>query len=444
MEAILRAIKKILPASVIGALRGPYHFLLAYAAAARFWFPGRGLMVIGVTGTKGKTTVVRLLHEVLSASGASVVSVSSLEYRIGQTAVPNTLKMTMPGRFFIQRLLRRGVTAGCRYAVVEVTSQGIVQFRHRGIPFAGAVMTNIAPEHIEAHGGFEPYLRAKLDLFWRLPRDGIAVLNTDDRQWQRFSAATPARAVSYSRESIVIGGKRWSISDLAINKDGITFALGGTPVRSPLLGTFNFYNILAAITVGLSQGLAPERITAAIERVAGVPGRMEFVARDPVAAVVDYAHTPDSLEAVYTSLKGLEASSRPKRSRASRHRLICVLGATGGGRDTWKRPIFGAIAEKYCDEIILTDEDPYDEDPAAIIAAVARGITTGTFREILDRREAITEALRSAGAGDTVVVTGKGAEPWMMVSNGKKNAWDDRAIVRDAIAGLLNNPARHA
>lgn len=420
-------------------MQKPYHFLLAYAAAIGFWFPSRNLIVIGVTGTKGKTTAVTLMHDVLSASGMPVASASSLQFRIGAMTMKNMTKMTMPGRFFIQRFLRRGVAAGCRYAVLEVTSQGIAQFRHRGIRFASAVMTNVAPEHIEAHGGYEPYLRAKLDLFWRLPREAAAVINGDDPAYARFSTATAAHTIFYGKEVIIIGAKRWKISDVVIGADGIAFSVAGQTFHSSLVGAFNFYNILAAITVGLSQGIALERIAAVIKKVAGVEGRMEFVAREPVRVVVDYAHTPDSLKAVYAFLKG-----EPHKRKKKNARLICVLGAAGGGRDTGKRTAFGRIAEEYCDEVILTNEDPYDENPIMILADIEKGIPTTynlpatTFRTILDRREAIREALRGATPGDNVVITGKGSEPWMMLAGGTKVPWDDRAMVREILQEMTS------
>ncbi|TSD02793.1 MAG: hypothetical protein Greene071436_393 [Parcubacteria group bacterium Greene0714_36] len=424
METILAKMKNLLPRRAFRFIQPPYHYILAYLAAARFWFPARRLVVIGVTGTKGKTTVVRLLHEVLASGGACVASVSSLEFRVDGNVTPNMLKMTMPGRFFLQKFLRRAVRERCRFSVVEVTSQGIAQFRHRGIRFRGAVMTNIAPEHIESHGGFEAYLRAKLDLFWRLPKEGAAVINGDDAEKPRFSAATPAHKIFYGKEAIMIGAKQWNISDAAITREGIAFSLAGQAVRSPLVGLFNFYNILAAIAVGLSHGIALERIAEAIGRVSGIAGRMEFVAHDPFSVVVDYAHTPDSLRKVYETLRR-ESSN-----------LICVLGAAGGGRDRWKRPEFGRIAAEYCAQILLTDEDPYDEDPAAILEEIVAGIPRGARAQItIDRRQAIGAALalRAAGPGDTVVITGKGSEPWMMVRDGAKVPWDDRAIVREIL-----------
>ena len=431
MEKILEKIKRAVPARLLSALSPPWHFLLALCAAFRYGFPARTIRVIGVTGTKGKTTTVHLIHEILAESGAKVASASSVRFKIGERETQNDLKMTMPGRFFTQKFLRDTARAGCRYAVLEVTSQGIAQYRHRWIRFHAAVMTNVASEHLESHGGFEKYLRAKLDLFWRLPQDSVAVINRDDPSWQRFSAATPARKMFYQKTGIERDNAARQISDVALTDRGISFRLGDTLITSPLPGEFNFYNILAAVSVGLALHIAPERIASAVARVAGVPGRMEFVRRDPFAVVVDYAHTPDSLKAVYVFLK---ENQKPKTKN---QKLICVFGAAGGGRDKWKRPEFAKIAEQFCAEIILTDEDPYDENPESILDDIQAGFSSrflqSKMSRILDRRAAIREAINRAQSGDAVIITGKGAEPWIMGPAGSKIPWDDRAVVREEI-----------
>jgi len=427
MERLLNKTKEYFPHALYRALQPMYHFVLAFAAALRYGFPSRRLVVIGITGTKGKTTVVHLAHEILQASGAKTASLSSVRFKIGEQEEINELKMTMPGRFFVQQFLRRAVQARCRYAVIEVTSQGIAQSRHRFIDFSEAVLTNVAPEHIESHGNFEKYIRAKLDLFWRLPVDAVAIINRDDLTAGRFAAAIRAHRAWYSRDRVVMHGKTWVVRDTEIKEDGISFDLGGYPFTSSLRGEFNFYNILAAVAVGLSQGISLAAITKAIQDFSGVPGRMEFVQYDPFKVVVDYAHTPDSLRSVYQTL------------RRESQRLICILGAAGGGRDRWKRPEFGRIAGEYCTEAFLTDEDPYDENAEAIIEEIIAGFSNRVARahKILDRREAIGAALRAARAGDTVVITGKGAEPWMMKARGAKIPWDDRAIVREELKKLL-------
>lgn len=433
MEKILGAIKKNIPNGLFRLLQPAYHFLLAFTAALRYGFPSRRLIVIGVTGTKGKTTVVHLTHEILQASGVKVASLSSVRFKIGAEEEKNELKMTMPGRFFVARFLHRARRARCRYAVIEVTSQGIAQSRHRFTRFHTAVMTNVAPEHIESHGNFERYLRAKLDLFWRLGPDAIAIINRDDPYAGRFSAATSAHRAWYSAAEITVQNKTWRVAERMFDHRGMAFGVHGVTFASSLRGEFNFYNILAAIAVGLSERIALEKIAAAVEKFSGVPGRMERVQQNPFTVIVDYAHTPDSLRSVYATLRG-----EGGRATARKPRLICVLGSTGGGRDRWKRPEFGRIAAEYCAETILTNEDPYDEDPAAIMEEIETGFLSAKqkksrikWQKILDRREAIAAALRMARRGDIVVITGKGAEPWLMAAAGAKIPWDDRVIARE-------------
>lgn len=396
-------------------LRRIYHFLLAYAGAFVYGFPSKRLVVIGVTGTNGKTTVVHLLHHILNSSGIKTGSVSSLQFCIGSTCEKNLLKMTMPGRFELQRFLRKCVKNGATHAVIEVTSQGVLQYRHRGIKFDYAVLTNVTPEHIEAHGGFEKYRASKLKFFEYAAKRGkkVAVVNADDPSAELFLNYPFRRKIKYSGADLIY--------------------------YNPLLGDFNKANAVAAVKVTETEGLNSNQIEQALKTFPGVPGRLEFVQREPYAVVVDYAHTPDALRKVYELLKNqqLETGSR---------RLICVLGAAGGGRDKWKRPEFGKIAAEFCDEIILTNEDPYDENPYDIINDIKGGLRLIqntkykilNTKNITDRREAIREALKFAKAGDTAIITGKGAEPWIMGPGGTKALWDDRQVVREELTKLNN------
>jgi len=197
---------------------------------------------------------------------------------------------------------------------------------------------------------------------------------------------------------------------------GVSFSVRNVKFNLNLLGKFNIYNALAAICVGLSQGVSLETCKSALEKVKTMPGRMEIVIRNPYSVIVDYAHTPTAFEKVCRTVKGSP--------------LICVLGACGGGRDKWKRSVLGKIAAKYCKEIIVTNEDPYDENPMGIIEQVAEGAGSRA-KKILDRKEAIKKALELAQPNDVVIITGKGSEPWMCVAKGKKIPWDDRKIVRE-------------
>lgn len=412
----------------------PYHFFLAFCAAILYRFPSRKLTVIGVTGTKGKTTVVELLHSILEAHSGRVASASSRRFRINKEESTNMLGMTMPGRFFLQKFFSRAVREGCIYAVIEVTSQGIEQYRHRFINFDMGVLTNIAPEHIEAHGGFEPYLRSKLDFFWRLPRAGIAVINLDDAQASRVAAACGCDKAWYSREEIECKKHLWRVRNYNSGNYGIMFDVKGHQIKSPLQGDVNVDNILAAVAASLSLRIPLDAISRGIAAVKEIPGRMQIIQNKPFRVIVDYAHTPDSLERVYQSLGKKINAGRPSR-------LVCVLGATGGGRDVWKRPEFGKIAATHCREIIITNEDPFDESPERImgdIAAGARQIAEITCIRIMsDRREAIRHAISIATEGDVVIITGKGSETFIRTAHGEKMPWSDSGVAQEELALLI-------
>ncbi|MEK7599248.1 MAG: UDP-N-acetylmuramoyl-L-alanyl-D-glutamate--2,6-diaminopimelate ligase [Patescibacteria group bacterium] len=436
MDKILGWFKKFIPLFVFNPAQPLYHWFLANFAA--FWHgrPSRDMVVIGVTGTNGKTSVVEFIFHILTAAGLKAASISSVYFRIGEEAKKNNLKMTMPGRFFMQKFLRRARNKGATYAVLEITSEGIKQFRHKNIDWDILVLTNIAPEHIEAHGSFENYRRAKEKVFagffktFRKPDVAKTIIvNADDPSTDQFLKYPADKKISY-RPSLIF--KKETAS-------GIEFEYRGRAFKTKLIGDFNLANLLAAVVACESLGISDAVSKAAVESIAGVPGRMEFIQRRPFAAVVDYAHTPDALFKVYETLKSYLVPEQALygAGKLQANKLICVLGSAGGGRDKWKRPEMGKIAARYCDEIILTNEDPYDEDPDAIICEIESGIgndESKNLRKISDRKEAIRQAISAAGAGDIVIITGKGSEPWMMGPNGQKIAWDDRQIAREAIS----------
>jgi UDP-N-acetylmuramoyl-L-alanyl-D-glutamate--2,6-diaminopimelate ligase len=404
-------IKKFIPPFLLNW----YHFLLAFWGAVLYGFPSKKLKVIGVTGTNGKTTVVNLATNILETAGFKVASLSSIKFKIGDKEWENTLKMTMPGRFKLQRFLRQAVNTGCQSAVLEVTSEGIKQHRHKFINFEVAVFTNLSPEHIEAHGGFEKYRQTKGKLFQTTKNTHI--INIDDKNAEYF-LQFPAKKKYLYQFKIQNSKCKITIQNSKFSREMNNFAL-----NLKLLGTFNIFNALAAICVGLSQGINLDICQKALEKVEGIPGRMEEVISKPFKVFVDYAFTPKALEKVYQTLKTKSG------------KMIAVLGACGGGRDKWKRPVLGEIAARYCDEVIVTNEDPYDEDPMEIIDQVAKG-AGDKAKKILDRREAIREALKLGGSEDVVVITGKGCEPWICVAKGKKIPWDDRKVVREEFQKL--------
>lgn len=404
-----------------------YHFLLSFLGAAFYVFPSKNLKIIGVTGTNGKSTVVEMISQILEEAGSKVASFSSIRFKIAGEEKENILKMTMPGRFMLQGLLRQAKNAGCEYVILEVTSEGIKQHRHRFIDFETAVFTNLTPEHIEAHGSFEKYRQAKEKLF--LVANKIHVLNLDDENVKHFLKFPAEKKYGYGlnlnsgaqdQDLKLIKAKNYQISE-----QGLNFSVDDTEFNLKLLGKFNIYNALAAICVGLSRGVDLATCSKALERMAVVPGRMEMVISKPFKVLVDYAFTPNALKKVYQTI----------RDNFNPNELICVLGAAGGGRDKWKRPVLGKLAGKYCNQVFVTDEDPYDEDPMEIIDQVSDGVGSKATK-ILDRREAIGESLRSAKTGDVVVITGKGCEPWICVANDKKIAWDDRRIAREEFEKL--------
>jgi UDP-N-acetylmuramoyl-L-alanyl-D-glutamate--2,6-diaminopimelate ligase len=340
--------------------------------------------------------------------------------------------MTMPGRFANQKFLRRAVKEKCRYALMEMTSEGAVQNRHKYIEIDAMIFTNLSKEHIEAHGSFENYREAKLKLFKAFSdsekENKVSIINADDKNAKYFAVFKADQMWFYGLDkSTDISDKvlkTLSVTDYKFTKYGMEFTLGGLDMKSKLFGKFNLYNILSAVSFARSQGIDWEIIKRAIEKFPGVRGRVEFVEEGQnFKIVVDYAHTPDSLEKLY---KTFESQNK-----------ICVLGSAGGGRDKWKRSEMGRIASENCSELILTDEDPYDENPQDIARDIAKGIKSPfKYRIVLNRREAIKEALSKAKEGEIVLITGKGTDPYIMGPDGEKVRWDDAEVVRQELKKL--------
>jgi UDP-N-acetylmuramoyl-L-alanyl-D-glutamate--2,6-diaminopimelate ligase len=428
---IKKIIKKIIPQFILNW----YYQFFPLLGGILYRFPSTRIIVIGITGTNGKSTTVQLMTDILKQAGISVASMSSVRFQIKEEVSKNKLKMTMPGRFKLQKFLRQAVNNGCQYAILEVTSEGIKQFRHKFINFKTVIFTNLEKEHIESHGSFENYKQAKKKLF-NIPNIKTSIINLDDSYADFFLDSPIKEKWGYGIKSKIQDQKSKIESqnlkivkaeEMQLFNDHSEFTVKGQKFSIPLIGEFNIYNSLAAISFGLSQGIGLDTMAKALEKTEGVSGRMEFVIKEPFRVVVDYAHTPRALENVYKTLSITKLQDDSKK-------LICVLGSCGGGRDKWKRPVFGSLASQYCDEIILTNEDPYDEDPFKIIEQVAEGIPKEIiYKNIFDRREAIKTALNMALPGDTVAITGKGGEPWICVAGGNKIPWDDRQVVREEL-----------
>lgn len=418
MEHLLRIGRAIIPQKLFAAAQPIYHYLLALSGALVYRFPARKLFVVLVTGTKGKTSTAELVNTVLEGAGFTTALVGTLRFKLGDTSEPNRYKMTIPGRWFLQRFLRRAVRAGCTHAVIEMTSEGAKQFRHKFLSPDAVIFTNIAPEHIESHGSFEKYLAAKLEIAHTLsssrkPRR-IIVANADDVHGEKFLATPNAEPHPFSLKDA---------ADLRLEPNESTFLFHGTKMHLHLPGDFNVRNTLAALTLGNTLSIPAENMAQAIAKILCIRGRMEEVGGgQPFRVIVDYAHTPDSLRAAYGAHGGV--------------RKICVLGSTGGGRDHWKRKEMGSIADEFCAEIILTDEDPYDEDPEKIVREVQSGITHVPCVIIMDRRDAIRAALKRAQTGTAVYITGKGTDPFICGRNGLKTPWDDATVARKELRAL--------
>jgi UDP-N-acetylmuramoyl-L-alanyl-D-glutamate--2,6-diaminopimelate ligase len=423
LEALLNLGRAIIPRSLFVATQPIYHQLLAITGAIIYRFPSRNIKVVAVTGTKGKTSVVEIVNAFLEEAGYKTAAASTLRFKIAEESVANKLKMTTQGRFFLQRFLRRAVSAGCQYAVIELTSEAAKQFRHRYIELDALIFTNIAPEHIESHGSYENYVNAKLEIAKQLAISKKAkkyiVVNGDDKEHHKFlSVAGNATRIVYHLEDVA----PYTTSDT-----GGSLTLDDRTIRTHLPGTFNLYNILAAASYAATQKVSVEQISEALLSFGGIRGRMERVGLQEFDVIVDYAHTADSLQAVYETF--------PNR------RKLCVLGGTGGGRDHWKRPLMGEIAANYCDEIILTDEDPYDEDPRKIVEEVAQGVKNKNkkYDVVMDRRLAIREAIKRARPNDVILITGKGTDPYIMGPKGSKTPWSDAAVAHEELANRHQN-----
>lgn len=424
-------LKKILPKDFLNL----YYKNISLLGKYLFFNPSSKLIVIGVTGTNGKSTVVDMISHLLENAGYRVGSTSTVSFKINKKEWLNDKKMTMIGRFSLQKMLRKMVKAKCDYAIIETSSEGIKQFRHLGINYDVVVFTNLTPEHLESHGGFENYKKCKLELFNHLTKqpkkylngkliDKVLVANSDDKYFSEFFKYDADKKISFSinKESDI------QAKELEL-KPKTKFRVKGINFETKLIGSFNIYNFLAAISVADSQEIKIESLQKSILNFEGTPGRMEFINEgQDFQVLVDYAPEIESLKQLYSTLDLFYYE-----------RLIHVLGSCGGGRDKNRRSILGDMAGEKADIVIVTNEDPYDDKPMEIIDNVSQGaIENGKILDkdlfkIEDRREAIKKALNLAQENDLVLLTGKGAEQFICVQDGKKIDWDERKVVRELL-----------
>ncbi|MCR4325204.1 MAG: UDP-N-acetylmuramyl-tripeptide synthetase [Patescibacteria group bacterium] len=419
----MHGLKSIVRALVPSGLLALYHFSLAYIAAAVYRHPSRDITVIGITGTDGKSSTVEFLNAILESAGRNTALSSSIRVKVGVHSSPSAGR-SMPGRLFIQNFLRRACAADCDIAIVEMTSEGARQYRHRFLELDALLFLNLSPEHVESHGSYQAYADAKFQLGKQLARSRkrprIIVANAEDKEGSRYLSLPVEKKIPFSLKE--------SAPYDADEKRG-HFTFRGHRMTTALPGTFTLQNALAAACAASALGIPTEDIARGVASVSRIPGRTDPVdAGQDFLVIVDYALTPDALEKLYQTY-----ADRPK---------ICVFGAAGN-RDKWKRPVLGEIAERYCEQVILTNDVAYDENPRKIVDDIARGMTSAP-EIFLDRRAAIRRALNLAQAHTersrvAVLITGMGIDTEITAGDGSTVPWNDIEVAREELKALLQS-----
>lgn len=408
---------------------------LAWLADAFYDHPSRKLGLIGITGTKGKSTTTNLVAEVFQRAGLTSGLMSTLNFRIGDHDWENETRQTTQESLENHAMLAEMVRQGVRYAAVETSSHGLALHRVSGMAYDVGIVTNITSEHLEFHGTVEQYRRDKARLFEGLNPTAdkglgakkAAILNRDDSSYDYLLPFCRVPVLTYAIEQ----SADIRAVDLALSGERSRFRVvtpdGEVQIDTPLIGRFNVYNCLATIAAGYTQGISLENMAETLARLKGIPGRMERIdCGQPFTVIVDYAHTPDSLEQVFRLLRPLTPG-----------RIIAVFGSAGE-RDTQKRPKQGAISAQLADLTFLTDEDCREEDPQKILDEIAAGALEAgaeigkNLWLIVDRRQAIAAAFDAARPGDTVLLAGKGHEHCIIVGR-KMLPWDEREVARELL-----------
>jgi len=438
--SVKKIIKKIVPKKVLNSR----HYFLARQGAKKYGFPSEELIVIGITGTSGKSSTTDYLRQSLEACGLRVGSLSTVDFYVAGEQKMNDQKMTMLGLAQIQKYLRKMVEAKCDVAIVETTSEGFLQYRHAFINYDMMMLTNLYPEHIDSHGSFENYKGAKLGIFEYVSKckkkkafdKKVAIVNGNNEYASEFLDKKFDEKHVFFRDDKDVFVKKTDNLELNIAekvkvaKKGLSFEVSGEEFEAPLYGEFTVMNLMSVYSVLKALDIPKEKIKKAFKGLHSVPGRLEFIEEAKTKGfdvIVDYAFEPVAMKALYDIVDLLE----PKR-------VIHVFGGTGGGRDISRRFSVGELVGSKADIAIVTDEDPYDDDPMDIIedvssAAIKAGKEEGKdLWKILDRGEAIAKAVSLAKKGDLILVTGKGSEQGMYVK-GKVLPWDDREKVRSVL-----------
>ncbi len=433
---MLSSLKKLIPSPLFSL----YHLALAKMGNLVYQNPSKNLYLIGITGTKGKTTTAYLTYQIFEETNKKTAFTSTVMFAIGSKIEPNLTKMGMPGRFFLPQFLNRAVKSGVKYAIIETSSEGIMQHRSRFLDYNTVVFTGLAPEHIERHGSFFNYKETKEKLFKNCK--GIHVVNLDDKyaddflrhdaeeKWGITFDINNVKKYSKKLHRIILGNiKENNKIEIGEYKNNTLEPFWQKNFNFPFIGKFNAQNLLMAFTIARSAGIKFKEIIRVIPNLKLPKGRIEEI-KDPkinFRLFLDYAHEPLSLSSVLSA--GKEILPKGKK-------LICLTGGQGGGRDKWKRKVMGSIAGRLCDIVVVATEDPYEEDPREINKEVLAGVLTNKkFEEgksafsFVNRTEGIQKALFLAEKDDVVILCGKGGEKKMCIGK-EMIPWDEEREVR--------------
>ena len=385
--------------------------------------PSTHIKLVGVTGTNGKTTVATLLFKLFKRLGYTCGLISTVENHIGETIVPAT--HTTPDPIQLNALLQKMVQAGCTHVFMEVSSHAIHQHRITGLQFVGAAFTNITHDHLDYHKTFEAYLEAKKAFFDALPSSAFALSNLDDKNGAQMLLDTKAKKLTYALHAP--SNYKGKILENQLN--GLVLLVNEIEVHCRLIGTFNAYNFLAVYGIAIQLGETSEAVLTVLSALTGAEGRFDYIiSADQIIGIVDYAHTPDALENVLTTIAKL---------RKGNEQVITVVGC-GGDRDKTKRPIMAQVACDLSTKVFLTSDNPRSEDPNDIIKDMEQGLSSSAKRKyinIVDRKEAIKAAVSFAQPGDIILVAGKGHEKYQEIK-GIKHDFDDKKILQELFNDL--------
>ena len=385
--------------------------------------PSTKLKLVGVTGTNGKTTVATLLFKLFNELGHTCGLISTIENHIGKNIVPAT--HTTPDPIQLNALLQQMVLAGCTHVFMEVSSHAIHQHRITGLQFVGGAFTNITHDHLDYHQTFEAYLEVKKTFFDQLPSAAFALSNLDDKNGAKMLLHTKAKKLSYALHAPA--NYKGKILENLLS--GLVMNINDIEVHCRLIGSFNAYNLLAVYGIAIELGEQPQEVLVVLSALTGAEGRFDYiVSKENIIGIVDYAHTPDALENVLTTIAKL---------RKGNETVITVVGC-GGDRDKTKRPIMAQVACDLSNKVFFTSDNPRSEDPNAIIKDMEQGLTSAAKRKyinIVDRKEAIKAAISFAKAGDIILIAGKGHEKYQEIQ-GVKHDFDDKQILENLFNDL--------